>query len=326
MKAIQFSRFDGPDALEIIDVPKPLLQAGDVLVRVKAAGVNFFETLMLRDRYAVSPDLPMIPGVEVAGEIEATGKGVMFPEIGTRVAVPMFALGRGSGGYAEYVAIEATSVVPLPDGLSFEDAAGLMVQGLTALHLIRQSQPKGKTVLVNAAAGGVGSLLVQLAKHAGAQRVIAAASSSEKLQLAHSFGADIGVDYTHAGWADRVREATEGSGADIIYEMTGGMHTKACLAALAPLGVMIFGALGRFDLAPADLEKMFSRNQSLKGFALLPLLDPAGVKVDLRSLFQWAANDTLKVLQGGRYSLEQAAEAHRALENRWTAGKIVLNL
>lgn len=325
MKAISFNRFDGPDALEIIDAPNSRPHAGQVLIQIKAAGVNFFETLMLRDRYAVTPDLPMIPGVEIAGKVAAIGEGVVEPAVGARVAVPMFAVGRGTGGYAEYLTIEADSVIPIPDTLSFEIAAGLMVQGLTALHLVRQSKPEGKTVLVTAAAGGVGSLLVQLAKKAGASCVIAAASSSEKLQRARSLGADAGVDYMQPDWADRVRDVNGGRGVDILYETVGGNLTKAGLAALAPCGEIVFGALGRVKLAPADLEEMFANNQSVRGFSLLPLLTATTIKADLAQLFQQAADGDLKVLLGDHYTLEQAADAHRALESRQSMGKLVLS-
>ncbi|HET8727320.1 MAG TPA: zinc-binding dehydrogenase [Alphaproteobacteria bacterium] len=324
MKAVQLSRFGGPEVLKIVEVPDPVPGAGEVLVRVRAAGVNFFEALMRRDSYAVTPELPMLLGVEVAGIVEAVGEGVAFPAVGTRVAIPLFAVGRASGGYAEYVSVDAASIVPLPDRLSFEDAVALLVQGLTALHLVRRSPPKGKTVLVNAAAGGVGSLLVQLAKDAGASLVVAAASSQEKLALARSLGADVEIDYTKPDWAARVRDASGGAGADIVYEFVGGSVTKASLDALAPLGELVFGALGRFDLSPADLEGMFSKNQSLTGFALLPLLTPADLRGDLTGLFGRAASGELKVIQGGRFPLDQAAEAHRALEGRGTSGKIVL--
>jgi NADPH2:quinone reductase len=324
MRAVQLSRFGPPDVLEIVDVPTPIPAPGEVLVRVRASGVNFFETLMRQDRYAVTPELPMIFGVEVAGVIEALGDGVARSLLGARVAVPMFAVGRGSGGYAERLAIDAASAVPIPDDLSFEDATALMVQGLTALHLVRQSPPVGKTVLVNAAAGGVGSLLVQLAKRAGAKLIVATASTNEKLDFARSIGADAGVDYTAPDWVARVRDATGGAGADIVYELVGGAVTRASLDALAPRGELVFGALGRFDLDASDLEKMILRNQSLRGFALLPLLTPAVLKSSLTELFDLAASGELKVIQGGRYPLDQVAEAHRAIEERRTTGKVVL--
>jgi NADPH2:quinone reductase len=323
MKAVQLSRFGGPEVLEIVETPTPAPQPGEVLVRVQASGINFFEILMRQDRYAVTPGLPMMPGVEATGVIEALGDGVASPAVGARVAVPLFAIGR-SGGYADYVVADAASVVPLPDEVSFEDATALMVQGLTALHLVRRSPPKDRAVLVNAAAGGVGSLLVQLVRDSGARLMIAAAGSDEKRELALALGADIAVDYGCPDWVERVREATSGRGADIIYDFIGGSFTKACLDALAPGGELVFGALGRFSLDQATMESLFARNQSLKGFALLPLLTPDTLKADLGWLFDEAANGRLKVIQGGRYPLDQAADAHRAVERRHTVGKVVL--
>ncbi len=324
MKAVQFSRFGGPEVLEIVEQPTPQPGPGEVLVRVRAAGVNYFETLMRRNLYAVTPELPMAPGVEVAGEIEAVGEGVDAVLRGARVAVPMFAVGRPSGGYAEYLAVDAASVVPLPDGLPFEHAVALLVPGLTALHLVRRSPPLGRTVLVTAAAGGVGSLLLQLARRAGAERVIAVAGGAEKLKAARGLGADLGVDYREPGWAARVRESAGGRGADIVYDTVGGAVTRACLDALAPAGELVFAALGRYELTVAELEGMFFRNQSLKGFALLPLLTPEGLRTDLAELFTLAAGGALAVTVGGRYPLDQAAEAHRVLEERRSVGKVVL--
>jgi NADPH2:quinone reductase len=324
MKAVQFSRFGGPEVLETVELPTPQPGPGEVLVRVRAAGVNYFETLMRRNVYAVTPELPMVPGVEVAGEIEAVGQGVDAALIEARVAVPMFAIGRPAGGYAEYVAIEAASVVKLPDSLSFEHAVALLVQGLTALHLVRRSPPLGRTVLVTAAAGGVGSLLLQIARRGGAERIIAVAGGREKLDIARHLGADLGVDYGEPGWAAMVRDATGGAGVDIVYDTVGGAVTKACHDTLAPAGELAFGALGRFELTAAELERMLFRNQSLKGFALLPLLTPESLRADLAELFGLAATGTLTVTVGGRYRLDQAAEAHRVLEERRSTGKIVL--
>lgn len=324
MKAVQFCRFGGPEVLEIVERPTPQPGPGEVLVRVRAAGVNYFETLLRRNLYAVTPELPMVLGVEVAGVVEAVGEGNDAALRGARVAVPMFAIGRPAGGYAEYVAVDAGSVVPLPDDLSFEDAVALLVQGLSALHLVRCSPPRGRTVLVTAAAGGVGSLLLQLARRAGAEQVIAVAGGQEKLDVARSLGVDLGVDYGEAGWAALVRDVTGGAGAGIVYDTVGGVMTKACLDALAPRGELVFGALGRFELGAAELEGMILRNQSLKGFALLPLLTSEGLRADLAELFALAATGALRVISDGRYRLDQAAEAHRALETRRSIGKIVL--
>lgn len=324
MKAVQLSRFGGPDVLEIVEVPTPNPKPGQVLVRVRAAGVNFFDTLIRRNRFAAPPKLPMILGVEAAGLIEVLGEGADPSLLGARVAVPLFAVGRGSGGYAEYVAINASDVVSLPDGLSFENATALLVQGLTALQLVRQGSPKGKAVVVTAAGGGVGSLLVQLAKRAGAKLVIATAGSIEKLEFTRSLGADFAFGYQTADWVDQVKRVTNGAGADLIYDSVGGKVTKASLDALAPLGELMFAALNRFELNTRDLESMFLKNQSLRGFALLPLLSPTTLRETLSELFHLAQIGDLNVPPVRRYSLDRVAEAHRALEDRSTTGKLVL--
>lgn len=323
MRAIQLSRFGGPEALELIETPAPVPQVGEVLIKIQAAGINYFEVLMRQNRYAVTPELPTVFGVEVAGIIVKFGDGADLA-LGSRVAVPLFAFGRYGGGYADYIAVDAGAVIPIPDDLSFEAAVALMVQGLTALHALRRSPPKDKTVLVTAAAGGVGSLLVQLAKKEGVHQVIAAAGSAIKLDLARSVGADVGVNYTDANWSRSILELTAGRGADIIYDFVGGALTADCLDALAPAGELVFGALGRVGLDGAMLEALFARNQSLKGFALLPLLTLENVRADLAELFAFAARDELKVMIGGSYPLAEVVAAHRAIEERRTTGKVVL--
>jgi NADPH2:quinone reductase len=322
MKSVQLSRFGGPDVLELIDLPTPVPAAGEVLIRVEVAGINFFETLMRQDRYAVTPDLPTVFGVEVAGTVEVSGPGVALAP-GLRVAVPLFLTGR-NGGYSDYITADANTVIPLPDGVSLESAVALMVQGLTALHAVRRSIPAGKTVLINAAAGGVGTLLIQLAKLEGARRVVAAASTEEKLQLARSLGADIAVNYTQPEWIKATREATDGLGPDIVYDFIGGPMTKACLEVLARPGELVLGALGRVELDRDDLEALFLRNQSLKGLALIPLLTPETVKADLAELFGLAARGQMRVVIGGRFPLSEASDAHRKIDERSTMGKIIL--
>ncbi|MGH8655933.1 MAG: quinone oxidoreductase family protein [Gammaproteobacteria bacterium] len=327
MKAAQMSRFGGPEVFEIVESPTPTPGSGQVLVRVRAAGINFAETLMRENRYAVTPKLPAVLGTEVAGSIEALGDGVGGIEVGTRVAAPLFAAGMYFGGYADYVLIDAGLVAPLPDALPFEDATALMVQGLTALYLTKRAPPEGKTVLINAAAGGVGSLLVQLAKRAGAKTVIAAASTAQKLEVARSLGADVGVNYTKSDWVEQARAASGGGGPDIVYESVGGSVTKACLDALAALGeLVVYGALNiqGFQLGVPELLGLIFKNQSVTGFALAPLLTPESLKRGLAELFDLAVRGQLKVMIGGTYPLERAAEAHRALEGRRTTGKVVL--
>ncbi|BCM21205.1 quinone oxidoreductase family protein [Mesorhizobium sp. J8] len=324
MKTIQFNRFGGPDVLEVVDVPTPVAAAGEVLVKVEAAGINFFEVLMRADRYAVTPALPAFPGVEVAGTVEAVGEGVDPGLFGRRVAAPLFGSARPFGGYADHVTIDAGLIVPLPDALSFEDAAALMVQGLTALHLTRQSPPAGRTVLVPAAAGGVGSLLVQLAKGQGARRVVALAGGAAKRDFVLALGADVAIDSSAADWPARICEASDGLGAEIVYDTVGGALTQQVLDALAPGGELVFAALGRFQLSASDLEAMIGRNQALRGFALLPLLSADSLGASLGELFELASSGRLKVAIGGRFPLHQAGEAHRLLEERRAIGKVVL--
>lgn len=327
MKAIQMHRFGGPEVLELVDAATPAPGPGRLLVRVGAAGINFAETLMRGNHYAVTPVLPAIPGCEVAGTVVALGEGVDGPPVGTRVAAPLFAGGSLFGGYAEYAVVDAGLAVPLPDTLSFDDATALMVQGLSALHLTQQASPRGKTVLVTAAAGGVGSMLVQLARRAGAATVIAAAGSDAKCDFVRSLGADVAVDYTRADWPQQVRAASGGDGPDIIYESTGGAITRNCLELLAPRGrLVVYGALNAHDFALGvpELLGLIFRNQSFSGFALVPLLTPKSLRDGLRTLFHLAERGELKVHLGGRYPLAHAGEAHAALEGRRTTGKLVL--
>ena len=322
MRQIEFANFGAPEVLKLVGKPTPAPGPGEILVGVKAIGVNFADTLMRQNRYAVTPELPAVPGTEVAGVVESIGHGVVSPPVGTRVAVPLFATGAVTGGYSDYVMVDASLAVPLPDDLSFEAAAALMIQGLTALYLTRQFPPKDKTVLVNAAAGGVGSLLIQLAKRAGAKAVIAAASTTEKLSLARSLGADFGIDYSKPGWGDEVRAASDGSGPDIIFESVGGDATKECLKMLASEGeIVIYGAL---NLGVPELINLIFKNQSLTGFALPTLLTPDGLARGLSELFELAVKGALKVHIGATFSLKDAAKAHQAMEARKTAGKVVM--
>ena len=327
MRVVQIRRFGGPEVLEIGESATPEPGSREVLVRVRAAGVNFADTLVRQNRYALKPELPSVLGHEAVGVVEALGPGVEGLSVGMRVAAPLFASGVFFGGYAEFVLIDADFAVPLPDTLSDEDAAALLVQGLTALYLVRQAPPRGKTVLVNAAAGGVGSLLVQLARRGGAKTVIAAASSASKLELARSLGADGGVDYTRQDWVEQLRAATGGEGPDLVYESAGGAVTMASLEALAPLGqLVIYGALNiqSFSLGVPDLLGLIFKNQSVTGFALAPLLTVERLRSGLAELFQLAGDGRLRVTVGGVFPLARASEAHRLLQERRTTGKLVL--
>lgn len=322
MKAVLLRRFGGPDVLEVTEVPKPSIRATEVLIRINAAGVNYFEILMRQGRYGFRPSLPMAPGVEIAGIVEEAGKDAGIA-IGSRVAVPLFALGK-AGGYAEFVAVEAEAVHIIPETLRFGQAAALMVQGLTALHAMRRVSPDAKTVLILAAAGGVGSLLVQMARRRGARRIIAAVGSERKIDIALGFGADAGVVYQNADWGDALKAAANGQPIGAIYDFVGGPFSNDYLPALAPEGELLLGALGRAEIAPTVFNDLVGQNQTIRGMALLPLLTKANLKADLAELFALSAADKLRVPIGAQYALEDVAAAHSAIEARETVGKVIL--
>jgi len=327
MKIVSLSRFGGPEVLSLAEQPMPEPGPGQILIKVAAAGINFADILSRQNLYAVTPPLPSVPGSEVAGTVAELGSGVRGLAVGQRVAGPLFAIGRYDGGYAEYAVIDAAYAVPLPDGVGFAEANALMVQGLTAYYLLRQAPAAGKSVLVTAAAGGVGSILVQLAKRAGASKVVAVAGSPEKLDFARSLGAEIAISYRDADWSQKVRDALGGTGPDVIYDSVGGDITREGLKLLAPLGQMvIFGALNiqDFQLNIPDLLGLIFNNQSLTGFAVAPLLDAASLRRSLDELFGLVLSGELKVTIGGAYPLAEVAEAHRAVESRSTIGKVVL--
>lgn len=322
MQSVILRRFGAADALALEEVPVPEISKGEVLVRIEASGVNYFETLMRRDRYGFTPTLPIVLGVEVAGTVMMAGAETQIP-VGSRVAVPLFAIGR-TGGYAQYIAVNAEAVHLIPEHLSFEAAVALLVPGLTAVHALRRTSPQGRNVLIPAAAGAVGTLLVQLARQRGAKTVYAAVGTPEKLRTAVALGADAGVLYDAAGWGKALKALTGGRGIDIIYDFVGGTGYSEYLNALEPGGEIVFGALGRAAFDRKALNQMVGQNLSLKGFSLLPLLTGGGIKDDLAELFSLATSGALEVVIGARIPLAEAAHAHALIETRQTTGKTIL--
>jgi NADPH2:quinone reductase len=235
----------------------------------------------------------------------------------------------GTGGYAEYVTAPASNLILIPDSMDFEEASAIPLQGLTAYHVLKTSGmlEEGESVLVHAAAGGVGTYAVQMAKLMGASLVIATASTQEKLDHAKSLGAEVLINYTEEDWPDQVRDATGGKGADVILEMVGGNFIQKNLECLAAFGRMIvYGKASgeRGTLAPVDLMLY---NQVVAGFYLPRLMTrPELIGPSLEEVLGWVASGDLELTIGARYSLDRAPEAHEALEGRQTTGKIVLNL
>ncbi|MEJ7862029.1 MAG: zinc-binding dehydrogenase, partial [Pyrinomonadaceae bacterium] len=208
MKAIRIHEFGGAENLRVEEIEKPTAGADEILIKTAAAGINFADTMLRQNKYLFSPELPFTLGFEVAGTIEAAGANVQKLKVGQRVLATI----RG-GGYAEYAVADWRTIVPIPDNLDFGKATVLLVQGLTALGLLADLK-SGQTILIHAAAGGVGSLLVQLAKHKGA-KVLGTASTTEKLEKVVALGADVGINYTESDWTDEVLAATDGKGADL---------------------------------------------------------------------------------------------------------------
>ncbi|WP_047863727.1 quinone oxidoreductase family protein [Rubrobacter aplysinae] len=326
MRAIRVEEPGGPDALVLRDVAEPEPGAREVLIRVEVAGVNYADT-GVRAGMMFGPhahELPVTPGFEVAGTVAALGEGVAGPEEGTRVVAVL-----DSGGYAEYAVAGAGSLVEVPDGVSLEAAtAALLVQGITAYGTLHDAGrlAAGESVLVQAAAGGVGSLAVQLARIAGAETVIGTAGSEEKREFVRSLGADLAVDYGEDDWPERVLEATDGRGADVVLESVGGDAGARAFECLAPLGrLVMFGAASGSPMPPPDLMRMNVQGQTVTGFGG-PWIRPGRAGAAREEISRNIASGELEPVIGLSLPLERAAEAHRALENRETTGKILLTV
>jgi len=324
MKAIRIHRYGGPEVLTREELPMPAPKAGEVLVKVDAAGVNFADIARRRNAYLEPTPLPYVLGVEVAGSAVERGEGVTSVVEGDYVVG--FTKG-GCGGYAEYAIVPEHAIFRVPPGLNTITAAALPVQGLSAWHVLRTSgQLKpGETVLVHAAAGGVGTFAVQLAKAFGARRVIGTASTPEKLRMVRSLGADAAIDYTATDWTEQVLAANEGRGVDVILEMVGGQVFKDNFKCLATFGrVVVYGAASG-EYAPVRGVDLMKKCQSVVGFYLLPAL----ARTDLS---RFALNDLVEQVTSGRVNvrvdhmipLAEAEKAHRLLELRQTTGKVVL--
>jgi NADPH:quinone reductase len=324
MKAIQLSQYGGPEVLNKVVIDKPIPTGHEVLIEVHAVGVNYADTARREGQYVVPTPLPFIPGAEIAGIVAEVGDKVTMVKPGTRIVCLI-----ESGGYAEYAISDEFSVIPLPENIDFHQAVSLPLQGLSAYHVLKtmgRLQP-GETVLVHAAAGGVGSLAVQLAKIFGAGKVIATASSDDKLDLAKSLGADVLVKYTEVGWENKVREATGGKGVDVALEMAGGDIFHKTLKCLAPFGrVVVFGnASGQLsNLNPTLLMR---KNHSVIGFFLPQIMKkPELLMPSLHDLFTFVSEGKLKLTVGGVYPLEEAANVHTILQGRQTKGKLILQV
>ena len=314
MRAIQISRFGGPEVLELVEVPDPVPTEHVAVLDVRTAGVNYADTHQTDDSYLSRTTLPTIPGSEVVGTLD-----------GQRVAA--FTT---TGGYAEKTLIHPPTTFPLPDAVTDAQALSLMVQGLTAWHLLRTSThlAAGESVVVHAAAGGVGTLAIQLAKAWGAGNVIAVASSQEKLELAASLGADVGVLAGEPELKAALEAANGGQKVDVVLEMVGGPTFDASLAALAPFGrLATFGMASRTPPKPLTAGDLMSHSRAVVGFWLAHCFSrPAMLQPPMAELLSLVESGQLKPVLGGTYPLGKARQAHEALRARRSVGKIVLDV
>ncbi|MFW6641829.1 quinone oxidoreductase family protein [Nocardiopsis algeriensis] len=320
MRAMVIEENGGPEVLRPSEVPDPVPGPGEVVVDVTARGVNFIDIYQRSGLYEVP--LPFVPGMEAAGVVTAVGEGVEDLSAGQRVGWAM-----APGAYAERAAVKASLVVPVPDGVSDEQAAALLLQGMTAHSLTHSVHPvsEGETVLVHAAAGGTGLLLTQLAKARGA-RVIGTVSTEAKERIAREAGADEVVRYTETSVAEAVRELTSGEGVAAVYDGVGRDTFDAGLASLRPRGVLVLFGQSSGPVAPVDPQRLnaagsvYLTRPSLAHFVAdrQELLGRAG------DLFSLLAQGRLDVRIGGRYPLADAGRAHTDLASRRTSGKLLL--
>jgi NADPH2:quinone reductase len=314
MRAIQMSEYGGPEVLQLVDLPVPEPTTGEVLIRVNRAGLNFADTHRRTNTYITKDVLPLVPGTEVAGVREDSGERV--------VALC------GSGGYAEYTTASEALTFPIPDGVEDEMALALVLQGLTAWHLYRTAGrvAQGESVVVHAAAGGVGSLAVQLGRPLGAGRVIATASTPEKRALALQLGADAAVDGAGEGLTERLLEANLGAPVDVVFEMAGGAVFDASLAALAPFGRLVTYGNASGESTPLRSGSLMRHSRAVVGFWFAHCLGrPAMIDVALADLFERVRRGELRVVTGPAYPLAEAARAQADLAGRRTTGKLTLD-
>jgi len=326
MDAILVPQYGESDVLEMGSRDQPDPGPGEVRLAVEAAGINFADIMQRRGHYPGGPEPPYVPGMEAAGTIDAVGEGVDGndddgPVVGDRVVALL-----NGGAYAEYAIADAESLFPIPEGMSFEEAAGFPVQYLTAHSCLFGwgGLEAGESVLIQAAAGGVGTAAVQLASRAGAT-VFGTASTEEKLEVAADLGCDYPINYTETDFREPIAAETD-SGVDLVLESVGGDVFARSLDALAPLGRLVTFGVASGDPAAADTQRLLFENKSVIGFHLGQGMRVAPEKIlaAVPDLLEGFASGDLEVIVGETFALENAAEAHEFIESRSSSGKVVL--
>ena len=314
MRAVVINEWGGPEVLEVTDLPEP---EGEPLVDVKLAGINFADTHARENKYVAKYELPLVPGTEVAGRLAD----------GTRIVAML-----DSGGYAERALADPARMWTLPDALADHEALALLIQGLTAWHLYRTCArlTGGETVVVHSAAGGTGSIALQLGRHMGAGRLIATASSEEKRALALELGADAAIDGSPDGLAERLVAANDDKQVDVVFEMAGGRIFEESMKALGPLGRIVVYGISSREQVELRTGRLMRSSHAVVGFWLFHLFaDPARrrelIDTPLAKLFEHAARGAIKPQLGEVYPLSEVRRAHEDLVGRRTTGKLALD-
>lgn len=320
MKSVRFHQIGGPEVLRFEEVEMPHPGPGQALVKVHVVGVNFADTLLRRGAYLSQPNLPETPGFEAAGVVVEVGEGVEKNLVGQRVTA------LAEHCYSQYVVAPVERLIPLPAQVSFEAGAAFPVQALTAYHMlfsVDQVGP-GKTVLIHAAAGGVGLVAIQMAKLAGA-RVIGTTSSEAKARLARETGADEVVLYNQTDFAEEVLRLTGGRGADLVLDSVGRATQSGSMKSLAPFGHLVSYGAASGPPDPVPIPALYERSLKVSAFWLFTVSRaPEVMRRGVDQVLAWIAEGKLRLHIGLSLPLAQAAEAHRRMEARETVGKILL--
>jgi NADPH2:quinone reductase len=324
MKAVICKEFSPRANLRLEDVPSPKPGPGQVLVRVAACGLNFFDGLMVEGKYQTKPDRPFTPGSEVAGVVVEVGDGVTTLSPGQRVLAF-----NGIGGYAEEALAEAARVCPIPDAMSFEQAAGFLITYATSHHALkdRAALREGETLLVLGAAGGVGLTAVEIGRRMGA-RVIAAASSDEKLALCREHGAAETINYSSEDLRQRIRDLTDGNGVDVVYDPVGGAHTETALRALAVNGRHLVIGFAAGEIPKIPLNLLLLKQSALIGvfWGAFARANPERHAANMAELFAWFEQGSLRPHISAEYPLARFDEALDMVMERRAKGKVVLTM
>lgn len=321
MRAIQIKTTGGPEVMALTEVPTPKPDVGQVLVKIEASGVNFIDTYLREGRYPA--ELPFIPGQEAAGTVVALGDGVRGFAMGDRVA-----WNGTRGTYAEYACPPSEILLRIPEGMSFLQAAAVLLQGLTAHYLSHDTHKiqAGETVLVHAGAGGVGLLLTQMAKRRGA-RVLTTVSTGEKAELSRGAGADKVILYTSESFVDEVKRQTDGEGLSIVYDSVGKTTFEDSLNCLRPRGMLALYGASSGPVPAMDPIRLMAGSLYLTRPTLKDYVRTRGeLESRAADVFGWVETGELNVRIGATYRLEDAAQAHRDLMGRRTTGKVLLTL